>query len=183
MSKRGRCSIRTSKTCPGFPRPARDARLFLRCSDQPWVPAECRLDSLADINRAGQAPDASLGSLDSVNCVASLFELLPASDGDRTPIPSTQAVLIGGFVRFQQAAVNMVSQSITAKLVPHHGAGLLRPCVPMLQRGAPRDCDPAQRGAGTPATSPVPTTSVVADGKASPRLGGVCIIKLSRRSS
>ena len=47
------CSIRTSQTCPGAPHPSRDAYL-LRCPDHYWNPAECRLNSLADITRAGQ---------------------------------------------------------------------------------------------------------------------------------
>ena len=70
-----------------------------------------------------------------------------ASHGARTPIPSTQAVPISGFARIQQAPVNTVSQSITAKLVSHHGVELP---ASVLQCGAARNCDPAQRGTRTP---------------------------------
>ena len=50
----------------------------------------------------------------------------------RTPIPSTQAVPTNEFARIQQELVN--------KFAPHHRAG------------AARICDPAQRGAGIPAS-------------------------------
>ena len=76
----GETTIRTSQTSPGSRHPSRDACL-LKCPDQSWELAECKLNSLADITRAGHALGESFVSPESANSVAKLFEVLPSSDG------------------------------------------------------------------------------------------------------
>ena len=129
-----------SQTCPGSQHSSRSERL-LKCPGQPMETGRVQ---------PRRAPGDSCFSSESVDSVATLFELLPASDADaihiystlsrvfhrpsrrwasqvsraRTAIPSTPAVPISGIARVQQAFINTASQSITANLVSHHGTGL-----------------------------------------------------------
>ena len=75
--------------------PTRLQTRLLRCPDQPWDPAECRVASLSDITPAGQAPGDSFVSPESVNSVASLSELLPASDNDAIRISTPLLTAVG----------------------------------------------------------------------------------------
>ena len=124
----------------------------------------------------------------------------------RTPIPSTEAVPISGFACLEQAPVNMLSQSITAKLVPHYGVGLFDSVCSRCHRAElsasaiPRSAGgdthirlhPYRRHPSSPQHVSCFTLGDEADRKdsaaiatavrPSPRLSGVCNNKLSRRS-
>ena len=138
-----------------------------------------RLKSLGD----------SFVSPESVNSVASVFELLPASDGDairisttvyrvfhrpsrrwasqvsraRTPIPSRQAVPISRVCMHPTSTCqhDVAIDHGKACIIPRSGATRVR-VFQMLQSGATRVCDPAQRGAGMPASGFTRTDAVIA---------------------
>ena len=149
------------------PDTAPETRLW-RCQDQPWDPAECRLNSLADILGLAKRQIIPSSLLRVSTALQSYSDCCPQATASpplcpesstglqrlwasqvsraRTPIPSTQVFSNQWlrFARIQQAPVNMVSQSTTAKLV-----SVRVRVFQMLQSGAARVCDPAQGGRDT----------------------------------